>query len=67
MAAITATTPRIRRLSWLVSWLKVGSTKANVAYLKAPRGEPSGELPPYSHVLFLQNHDQVGNRVSVSD
>jgi maltooligosyltrehalose trehalohydrolase len=32
------------------------------AYLKAPRGEPSGELPPYAHVLFLQNHDQIGNR-----
>ncbi|MGQ9424515.1 malto-oligosyltrehalose trehalohydrolase [Gilvimarinus sp. F26214L] len=27
-----------------------------------PRGEPSGHLPPYQFVLFLQNHDQVGNR-----
>ncbi|MGZ3235931.1 MAG: malto-oligosyltrehalose trehalohydrolase [Burkholderiaceae bacterium] len=27
-----------------------------------PRGEPSGHLPPTSFVLFLQNHDQVGNR-----
>jgi maltooligosyltrehalose trehalohydrolase len=26
------------------------------------RGEPSGELPPRSFVLFLQNHDQTGNR-----
>ena len=26
------------------------------------RGEPSGHLPPTSFVLFLQNHDQVGNR-----
>ncbi len=26
------------------------------------RGEPSGHLPPSSFVLFLQNHDQVGNR-----
>ncbi|MBQ0744410.1 MAG: malto-oligosyltrehalose trehalohydrolase [Pseudomonas sp.] len=26
------------------------------------RGEPSGELPPTAFVLFLQNHDQVGNR-----
>ena len=26
------------------------------------RGEPSGKLPPYAFVLFLQNHDQVGNR-----
>lgn len=32
------------------------------AYLKAPRGEPSAGLPPYAHVLFLQNHDQIGNR-----
>ena len=28
----------------------------------APRGEPSGALPPTAFVLFLQNHDQVGNR-----
>ncbi|HEY8101952.1 MAG TPA: malto-oligosyltrehalose trehalohydrolase [Burkholderiaceae bacterium] len=27
-----------------------------------PRGEPSAHLPPTSFVLFLQNHDQVGNR-----
>lgn len=27
-----------------------------------PRGNPSGHLPPYRFVLFLQNHDQVGNR-----
>jgi len=26
------------------------------------RGEPSKHLPPTSFVLFLQNHDQVGNR-----
>jgi maltooligosyltrehalose trehalohydrolase len=31
-------------------------------YLNAPRGEPSAGLPPYAHVLFLQNHDQIGNR-----
>ncbi len=28
----------------------------------APRGEPSGDLPPTAFVSFLQNHDQVGNR-----
>ncbi|MCD9230574.1 malto-oligosyltrehalose trehalohydrolase [Ralstonia pseudosolanacearum] len=28
----------------------------------APRGEPSGWLPPTAFVLFLQNHDQIGNR-----
>lgn len=27
-----------------------------------PRGEPSADLPPSSFVLFLQNHDQIGNR-----
>ncbi|HKS11496.1 MAG TPA: malto-oligosyltrehalose trehalohydrolase [Pseudomonas sp.] len=27
-----------------------------------PRGEPSGHLQPASFVLFLQNHDQIGNR-----
>jgi malto-oligosyltrehalose trehalohydrolase len=32
------------------------------AFLGAARGEPSVGLPPYAHVLFLQNHDQIGNR-----
>ncbi|MAL99232.1 MAG: malto-oligosyltrehalose trehalohydrolase [Alteromonadaceae bacterium] len=27
-----------------------------------PRGEPSAHLPPHAFVLFLQNHDQIGNR-----
>lgn len=27
-----------------------------------PRGEPSGHLPPTAFILFLQNHDQIGNR-----
>ncbi|MFC7476634.1 malto-oligosyltrehalose trehalohydrolase [Dankookia sp. GCM10030260] len=31
-------------------------------HLGAPRGEPSAHLPPTAFVLFLQNHDQVGNR-----
>ena len=26
------------------------------------RGEPSKELPPTAFILFLQNHDQIGNR-----
>lgn len=26
------------------------------------RGEPSGHLPPRAFIIFLQNHDQVGNR-----
>ncbi len=29
---------------------------------KAPRGEPSAELPPTAFVICLQNHDQIGNR-----
>ena len=32
------------------------------SYLDAPRGERSADLPPHAHVLFLQNHDQIGNR-----
>jgi len=31
-------------------------------YLDAPRGMPSAHLPPSAFVLFLQNHDQIGNR-----
>jgi len=27
-----------------------------------PRGTPSAHLPPSAFVLFLQNHDQIGNR-----
>jgi maltooligosyltrehalose trehalohydrolase len=27
-----------------------------------PRGSPSRHLPPSAFVLFLQNHDQIGNR-----
>ncbi|MBN9086524.1 MAG: malto-oligosyltrehalose trehalohydrolase [Reyranella sp.] len=30
----------------------------------APRGTPSADLAPTAFVLFLQNHDQVGNRPS---
>ncbi|NOG72534.1 malto-oligosyltrehalose trehalohydrolase [Roseicella sp. DB1501] len=32
------------------------------AHLGEKRGEPSAHLPPTAFVLFLQNHDQVGNR-----
>jgi malto-oligosyltrehalose trehalohydrolase len=28
----------------------------------APRGKPSGHLPPSAFIGFLQNHDQIGNR-----
>ncbi len=33
-----------------------------MAHLGHARGEPSAHLPPTAFVLFLQNHDQVGNR-----
>jgi maltooligosyltrehalose trehalohydrolase len=33
-----------------------------MVYRDAPRGEPSGALPPTAFVAFIQNHDQVGNR-----
>jgi malto-oligosyltrehalose trehalohydrolase len=33
------------------------------AYRKGePRGTPCADLPPTAFVLFLQNHDQIGNR-----
>jgi malto-oligosyltrehalose trehalohydrolase len=35
---------------------------AGVAYDYRPRGTPSAHLPPHAFVLFLQNHDQIGNR-----
>ena len=31
-------------------------------YHGEPRGMPSAHLPPTAFVLFLQNHDQIGNR-----
>jgi malto-oligosyltrehalose trehalohydrolase len=34
----------------------------SMPYRGAPRGEPSGQLPPSAFIAFLQNHDQIGNR-----
>src|SRR5205085_1518750 len=31
-------------------------------YFGGPRGEPSADLSTTAFVIFLQNHDQVGNR-----
>jgi malto-oligosyltrehalose trehalohydrolase len=31
-------------------------------YYNAERGTPSADLPPTAQVIFLQNHDQTGNR-----
>jgi maltooligosyltrehalose trehalohydrolase len=36
--------------------------EASVHRQGKPRGEPSAHLPPTAFVLFLQNHDQIGNR-----
>jgi maltooligosyltrehalose trehalohydrolase len=36
--------------------------QGEIAHKGKPRGEPSGGLPPTSFVIFLQNHDQIGNR-----
>jgi len=35
---------------------------ASPAHAGRPRGEPSAHLPPTAFVMFLQNHDQIGNR-----
>ena len=29
----------------------------------APKGQPSGDLPPTAFISFIQNHDQIGNRL----
>jgi len=34
----------------------------HLRYTGETRGMPSGHLPPSAFVLFLQNHDQIGNR-----
>jgi maltooligosyltrehalose trehalohydrolase len=36
--------------------------EASAAHAGQPRGEPSAHLPPTAFVMFLQNHDQIGNR-----
>ena len=41
-------------------WVFQGETSSVIR--DAPRGTPSKDLPPTAFVLFLQNHDQIGNR-----
>lgn len=36
--------------------------QGEISFKGEPRGEPSGHLPPSAFVIFLQNHDQIGNR-----
>ena len=38
------------------------SFQGEVSMKGEPRGEPSADLPPTAFVIFLQNHDQIGNR-----
>ncbi len=59
--------PRLCRPAGLeagaLSRAKASSTRASTrTILGEPRGMPSGHLPPTAFVLFLQNHDQIGNR-----
>ncbi|PYB77557.1 malto-oligosyltrehalose trehalohydrolase [Rhizobium wuzhouense] len=53
-------------------WPRIGKTLASGFALQGETiegrgdeifGEPSGHLPPVTFVNFIQNHDQVGNRV----
>ena len=62
--ATTPTMPRRRPTSWRAAWPRASSIRASrSAYRKGkPRGTPSADLPPTAFVLFLQNHDQIGNR-----
>ena len=58
-----ATMPTSRPGSWRAASPKASSTRASSRdYPGEPRGMPSGHLPPTAFVLFLQNHDQIGNR-----
>ena len=63
MAAITSTMPTSPRWK-LARCLTEGFVYQgeHARYTGEPRGMPSGHLPPTAFVLFLQNHDQIGNR-----
>ena len=56
--------PSGRPSSWRAASPKASSIRASPrAYRNGePRGTPSADLPPTAFVLFLQNHDQIGNR-----
>ncbi len=49
----------------LVRWLREGFVYQGEPspYRKGqPRGTPTADLPPSAFIVFLQNHDQIGNR-----
>ena len=52
----------IRRLARVLSEGFIYQGEPSPIHDGKPRGEPSGHLPPTSFVMFLQNHDQIGNR-----
>ncbi|SDV47656.1 malto-oligosyltrehalose trehalohydrolase [Chitinasiproducens palmae] len=51
-----------RKLARLLAEGFVYQGEASPIHDGETRGEPSAHLPPTAFVLFLQNHDQVGNR-----
>lgn len=51
-----------RKLARMLAEGFVYQGEASPTHGDAPRGTPSADLPPHAFVLFLQNHDQVGNR-----
>ena len=55
---------RGRPSAWRAAWPKASSTRASPRPIaRASRAaRPARDLPPTAFVLFLQNHDQVGNR-----
>ena len=53
-----------RPTCWRAAWPRASPIRASARPIASgkPRGAPSGDLPPTAFVLFLQNHDQIGNR-----
>ncbi|GAB2882041.1 malto-oligosyltrehalose trehalohydrolase [Paraburkholderia jirisanensis] len=52
----------IRKLARVLSSGFAYQGEASPIHEGKPRGEPSGHLRPSAFVMFLQNHDQIGNR-----
>ena len=62
-AATTSTMPISRPGNWRAASPTASSIRASNRATPASRAAmPSGHLPPTAFVLFLQNHDQIGNR-----
>jgi maltooligosyltrehalose trehalohydrolase len=51
-----------RKLARMLAEGFVYQGEASPTHDGAARGTPSAQLPPHAFILFLQNHDQVGNR-----